>query len=225
MTPPSDASPPHAPIRLVVVGAGGHGREVLDVVEAVVALDPSHLELLGVVDDDPGPHPLLERRGIPVLGPLEALHELDAAYALGIGDPILRRALDEQLTAQGLHAASLVHPTASVGSDTRLGPGLLLAAGARITTDVQTGRHVHVNVNASISHDCVLGDHVILNPGAVVTGSVTIGDGVMVGAGAVVRHGTTIGEDAVVGAGAVVVHDVAPRATVVGVPARPLPEP
>jgi len=213
------------PVRLVVVGAGGHGREVLDVAEAVERLDPGALDLLGVVDDDPGPHPLLDRRAIRVLGPIEALDGLDAAYALGIGDPILRKALDEQLTEHGLAAASLVHPTASVGSDARLGPGLLLAAGARITTNVQAGRHLHVNVNASISHDCVLGDHVILNPGAVVTGSVTIGSGVMVGAGAVVRNGATIGEDAVIGAGAVVVSDVAPRATVVGVPARPLPDP
>ena len=214
-----------APIRLVVVGAGGHGREVLDVAQAVAALEPGELELLGVVDDDPGPHPLLDRRGIRVLGPLEVLPGLGAAYALGIGNPILRRALDEQLTAQGLAAASLVHPAASVGSDARLGPGLLLAAGARVTTNVEAGRHLHVNINASISHDCVLGDHVILNPGAVVTGSVTIGDGVMVGAGAVVRNGAHVGADAVIGAGAVVVADVAPRSTVAGVPARPLPEP
>jgi sugar O-acyltransferase (sialic acid O-acetyltransferase NeuD family) len=211
------------PIRIVVVGAGGHGREVCDVVE-LLAAEGTH-QLVGVVDDDPGPHHLLLQRGIPHLGPVDVIAELPGpiGWALGVGDPAARRALDERVRALGLEAASLVHPAASVGSAGSHAPGLLLAAGARLTSNVTTGRHVHLNVNATASHDCVLGDHVILNPGAHVTGGVTLGDGVMVGAGAVVRQGTTVGAGAVIGAGAVVVDDVAPGATVVGVPARPLP--
>jgi sugar O-acyltransferase (sialic acid O-acetyltransferase NeuD family) len=210
------------PIRIVVVGAGGHGREVCDLVELLAAAG-TH-QLVGVVDDDPGPHHLLLQRGVPHLGPVDVITELPGpvGWALGVGDPDTRRALDQRLTALGVQPASLVHPAASVGSAGHLGPGLLLAAGARLTTNVTTGRHVHLNVNATVSHDCVLGDHVILNPGAHVTGGVTLGDGVMVGAGAVVRQGTTVGVGAVIGAGAVVVDDVDPGTTVVGVPARPL---
>lgn len=211
------------PVRVVVVGAGGHGREVADVVQALEAVG-TH-QLLGVVDDAVGAHPLLQRRGVPLLGPvasLAGLVELQAGYALGVGSPEARRTLDREATALGCEPISLVHPLASIGSDAHLGPGLLLAAGARLTTDVATGRHVHLNVNASVSHDCELGDHVILNPGAIVTGGVTLGDGVMVGAGAVVRQGTTVGEGAVIGAGAVVVDDVEAGTTVVGVPARPM---
>jgi sugar O-acyltransferase (sialic acid O-acetyltransferase NeuD family) len=209
---------------LVVVGAGGHGREVLDVVEAVLELDPQRFRLLGVLDDHEGPHPLLARRGITWLGPVEALADLDAAYALGVGDGAARASLDGAAAAWGREPATLVHPSATTGSACSLGPGLLLAAGARITTNVTVGRHVHINVNASVSHDCVLGDHVTINPGAVVTGTVTIGDGATVGAGATVRQGTVIGAGAVVGAGAAVVADVERGQTVAGVPARPLPQ-
>lgn len=211
-----------APEPLVVVGAGGHGRELLDVVEAVLVAEPGRWDLRGVVDDDPGPLPLLQRRGIAHLGPVAALAEHDVAYALGVGDGAQRRALDERITEWGRTPATLVHPAASVGSDVHLGPGTLLAAGARLTTNVRTGRHVHLNVNATASHDCRLGDHVTCNPGAVLAGAVTVGDASTIGAGAVVRQGTTIGAGATVGAGAAVVADVDPGTTVVGVPARPL---
>lgn len=207
---------------LVIVGAGGHGREVLDVAEAVLAAHPGSFDLLGVADDGDGPFPLLDQRGVAHLGPVEALRDLDAAYALGVGDGGRRSALDATLTAWGRQPCSLVHPLASVGTDVTLGPGAMLAAGARVTTHVVTGRHVHLNVNASLSHDCTAGDHVTLNPGAVVAGTVQLGAGCTIGAGAVVRQGLSIGAGATVGAGAAVVADVAPGTTVVGVPARPL---
>ena len=59
----------------------------------------------------------------------------------------------------------LIHPAATVASDNRIGDGVLLAAGARVTTNVTLGRHVHLNVNAVVSHDCVVGDYTTLSPG------------------------------------------------------------
>ena len=114
----------------------------------------------------------------------------------------------------------LVHPQATVASDNRLGPGTVMAAGARVTTNVTTGRHTHLNVNAVVSHDSVLGDHVTLSPGVLVNGSVRIDDRAFLGTGAIVLPGRHIGADAVIGAGAVVTDDVAPGRTVMGVPAR-----
>jgi sugar O-acyltransferase (sialic acid O-acetyltransferase NeuD family) len=212
-------TPPPRP--LVIVGAGGHGREALDVVEAINAAEP-RFEVLGFAADGADAE-LLARRGVPLLGPPVVLADLDADHVIGVGDGAVRRRLDEQLTGWGTEAAVLVHPLASIGSDVRLGPGVVVAAGARVTTNVTLGRHTHLNVNAVVSHDAVVGDHVTLSPGVLVNGNARLGDGAFLGTGAVVLPGRTVGAGAIVGAGGVVVDDVAPGATVVGVPARPVP--
>lgn len=210
---------------LVVVGAGGHGREILDAVRAacvVSGVAPS----LHVVDDDPARADLVRRDGVPFLGPLSALEKSPLGegwrYVLGIGGERARATLDRRCTDLGLQPAAVVHPAASIGTANELGPGVVLFAGARVTVNVRLGRHTHLNVNASVSHDCVVGDHTTVSPGAVVAGTCRVGDRVLIGAGATVLQGRTIGDDARVGAGAVVVDDVPPGVTVVGVPARPL---
>jgi serine acetyltransferase len=58
-----------------------------------------------------------------------------------------------------------------------------------------------------------------------VSGGVTGGHRVLVGSGAVVREGVRLGDEVRIGAGAAVVGDVAAGLTVVGVPARPRPQP
>lgn len=205
---------------LVIIGAGGHGRETLDVVEAVNALEPSY-DFLGFLADEADGE-LVGRRGARVLGPPGWLEANDAAFVIGIGSPAARQRLDEAARASGREAVVLVHPLASLGSDLRLSPGVILAAGARVTTNVTLGRHTHLNVNAVVSHDCVVGDYVTLSPGVLVNGNVRLGDGVFLGTGAIVLPGVQVGDGAVIGAGAVVTGDVGAGETVVGVPARPI---
>lgn len=204
---------------LVIVGGGGHGRETLDIVEAINAVKPTW-EFAGFVDDGKIIADRLERRKASLLGTTEILADTDPHYVIGIGSPALRAKLDEQLTAWGRTAATLIHPAATVASDNRISDGVLLAAGARVTTNVTLGRHVHLNVNAVVSHDCVVGDYTTLSPGALVNGDVRLAEGVFLGTGAIITPGITIGDHAVIGAGAVVVRDVPPGVTVRGVPAR-----
>lgn len=202
-------------MRVLVVGASGHGREVLDVVLAA-----GH-EVLGVVDDgDPDRGPL-DRRGIPLLGGTDVLgDQADAVVVLGLGDGVVRRTVATRLP-HARWVPALVHPAATCGSDVALGEGTVLAAGARLTTHIVVGPHGYVGPNATIGHDAVLGAFVTVLPGATVSGNVHIGDAATIGTGANVRQGVRIGEGAVVGAGAVVVRDVDPGTTVIGVPAHP----
>jgi sugar O-acyltransferase (sialic acid O-acetyltransferase NeuD family) len=203
---------------LVIIGAGGHGRETLDIVEACNAVNATY-EFLGFCADEYDPA-LIERRKVDVIGELDVLANTDAGYVIGIGTSETRRDIDAQVSEFGREAVVLAHPSSSLGSDLRFAPGVILAAGARVTTNVTLGRHTHLNVNAVVSHDCEIGDYVTLSPGVLVNGAVTLGEGVFLGTGAIVLPGRTVGAWARIGAGAVVTEDVAPGQTVVGVPAR-----
>lgn len=209
--------------QLVIVGAGGHGRETLDIVEALVA-GGAPWRVLGFVDDARAAAGGTVR-GLPVLGGTDWLlapERADVRYVLGVGNAAAKGQLAARLHAAGRRAATLLHPSASLTPHVRLGEGTVIAARAVLTSDVTLGRHVFVNVAASVSHDCVVGDHCHLAPGSHLAGNVRIGDGCEIGMGAVVIQGITVGPGAIVGAGAVVVRPVAGDTTVAGVPARPL---
>ena len=210
---------------LVIVGAGGFGRETADVVEAVnQTAGPSPWRLLGLVDDalTPANARRLEARGLSHLGTIEDLlaSDLRPRYVVGIGSPGVRRRVADRLDAAGFSAAVVVHPHATVGSEVSIGEGTVICAGARVTTNIRLGRHVHLNPNVTVGHDTDIGDFVSLNPACSVSGECTVGPEVLVGVGAVVLNQITVGAGAVVGAAACVVRDVEQGATVKGVPAR-----
>lgn len=210
---------------LIIIGAGGFGRETADVVDAINAAEETPVWALeGVVDDAPSPLNLarLEARGIPFLGTTATFMcaEQRPRYVIGIGSPLVRKSIAERFDAAGYRAATLVHPQASVGSECALGEGTVVLAGARVTTNIHLGRHVHLNPNTTIGHDTVLEDFVSLNPSASVSGDCLIGSGTLVGVGATVLNQIEVGSKAVIGAGACVVKNVAPNSTVKGVPAK-----
>jgi sugar O-acyltransferase (sialic acid O-acetyltransferase NeuD family) len=184
-------------------------------------------QLLGVVDD--GVTDLnrdrLAARGVPFLGTtVDFLSTSDGSvsYVVGIGSPAVRRRVAARFDEAGLAAATLVHPSATCGAVSVLGPGTVVCAGVTISTNVRLGRHVHVNPNATIGHDTVVEDYVSLNPLAGISGDCVIESDVLIGVGGIVLNGLRVGQGATLGGAACAVRDVAPGTTVVGVPARPL---
>lgn len=210
--------------RIVVVGAAGFGREILNVLDALRAAG-RQLDVLGVIDDAPSPINLerLDNRGVRYLGTIEqfgtqGLRGID--YLLGIGNPAIRARVVARIEAAGAMPFTANHPSATIGARTSLADGVVICAGVAVSTNVQLGRHVHLNPNATIGHDADLRDYVSVNPAAVISGEVTIGRSTLVGAGAIVLQGLTVGEGVVIGAGAVVTKDVPDGVVVTGIPGR-----
>jgi sugar O-acyltransferase (sialic acid O-acetyltransferase NeuD family) len=211
---------------LVIVGAGGMGRCVADLVDAINRghADDEPIRLVGVVDDghpDPG---LWRDRGIDLLGPVAALASMDPAveFVLAIASPRAKQGLDQLLRQGGRRSPVLVHPNVHRGFDVQLGPGSVVCSHVSMENHIRVGRHVHINQNSAVGHDAVISDHVTLSPLSAVSGAVLLEEAAFVGTGASITQGLTIGRGATVGAGAAVIRDVAPRSTVVGVPARPV---
>lgn len=204
---------------LVLVGAGGHGRET-----ALAFLeDHPAREFLGFLDDHAtGQTP----EGWPVLGRADTwTRHRDGRFIVAINAPRDRRAMVDAMRVLGRPEwATLVHGAMAVHASCRVGAGSMILGGGRLTVSISIGEHVIVNRGVHIGHDTRIGSFCSLNPGAIVAGRVTIGDGVEIGSGATVRQGVTIGHGATVGMGAVVVKDVAADAVVVGNPARTLRE-
>jgi sugar O-acyltransferase (sialic acid O-acetyltransferase NeuD family) len=205
-----------------IVGAGGFGRECLDVLEAMNRVDGADpIVFLGFLDDGDGPEAnILSRRGASIVGPAAPPPPNPAGFVIGIGDPVVRQRIDAVFVAAGHVPITLIHPTVITGSDIEIGEGSVVCAGVSMTTNIRLGRHVHVNPLVPIGHDSRLMDFVSVNPGANIAGAVTIGRGALIGSGATILQGRTIGDGSLVGAGAVVTRDVPIAVTVIGVPAR-----
>ncbi len=210
-------------IPLVIYGSGGHAREVLALVQSI-NLVAVRFDVLGFVDDDPSKRGSI-LKGFAVVGLEEAVTwNAELEVVIAIGHTPTRFRIAQRLAELGIVSPTLVHPSASLGTDVILSTGSQVAAGVAITTDVRIGKHVILNQACTIAHDAILDDFVTLGPGVRVSGHVHVGEGSDVGTGTCIIQGIRIGEWSIVGASAAVVRDVAPNVTAVGVPAHVIKE-
>ena len=204
--------------RILLLGAGGHGKAIADLL-----LAGGSYVIAGFVDAVPKASQIL---GLPVLGDESQLAALAGqgvtlAHA-AVGDNAQRLAAAGRLRVAGFGLPSLLHPAALIGHGAMIADGAAILARAVIGPEAEIGALALINTGAIVEHDCVVAEAAHIGPGAVLAGGVRIGAGALIGAGAVLRPGVSIGAGAVIAAGAAVVEDIAPGARVAGVPARPI---
>jgi UDP-perosamine 4-acetyltransferase len=203
---------------VIIAGAGGHGKVVLDILRAARRYRP-----VGFIDANPS---LTDSYigGLPILGSANALPMLRRQKIrraiVAIGDNRTRLQYMGILREHGFDLVNAVHPTAHVSRSARLGRNVVVAPQAAVVAEAALGDGVIVNTGAVVDHECELAEGVHVCPKAALAGRVRAGPGAFIGIGAQVIQCRAVGRFAVIGAGAAVIEDVPDFATAVGVPAR-----
>ena len=206
------------PDSLLIWGASGHGKVVLDVARAT-----GMFRRIVFVDDDS-----VKARsgycGCEVISGAAGLREYveDYLFVIAVGENHARAYCFQRALDSGLTPAVIVHPSAIISPSAAVGRGTVVMPGAVVNAEARLGENCIVNTGAIVEHDCSIGDSVHISPRAVLGGAAAVGNLAHVGIGAVVLPGASVGERAVVGAGAVVLKEAPARCTVIGVPARAL---
>jgi sugar O-acyltransferase (sialic acid O-acetyltransferase NeuD family) len=205
---------------MVIVGAKGLAQELLEVAyqlkitENLVFFDNVSNDLPDMLF---GQFPILRNEQDVVA----YFKSTDNQFALGLGNPLLRKEMCKKFEAFGGELTSLISPYSNIGSfGVKLGKGATILANATITNSATCGIGLLMYPNALVTHDCVLGDFAELSPGATLLGHCKIGDNVHIGANATILPKTLINNNAIVGAGSVVTKDVKENQIVKGVPAK-----
>ncbi len=191
---------------VIVIGAGGHGRVVSDIIKQ------SGDKVLGFLDD-------ADIKKLPMLGKIrDCVKYKDKYVIIAIGNNEIRRKIAEQYSMLNYYTA--IHPSAVISPDVKIGEGSCVMPLAVINNAATIGKHSIINTHATIEHDCAIGDFVHISPSATLCGTVCVDNNTQIGAGAVVKNNVCVCDNVVVGAGGAVVRDIVEPGIYVGVPAK-----
>lgn len=204
--------------QLVIIGAGGMGRTVYDIARECVGYG-SEFTIKGFVDDN-----LLALDGFdnypPVLGKIaEYQPEEDDVFTFSIGGDA-RRLCIENLVGRGARFINLIHSSARIGSNVKLGEGNIIAAFSSLGADCRIGNYNMIQSYTVIGHDAEIGDFNRIDTHVTCVGGIKIKNETTVHTGAVINHKVTLCDRAKVGACSFVIRSVREGVTVLGVPAK-----
>jgi sugar O-acyltransferase (sialic acid O-acetyltransferase NeuD family) len=196
--------------RLIIVGAGGHGKVIAD-----NALKNGYTDICFVDDKSIG-----DCMGFPIVGGCADLNKLNNGktdFIIGIGNSAIRKKIAEEYD---INWVTLIHPSAQIAVNVSIGRGTVVMAGAVVNVCATVGEQCIINTCAVVEHDNVIEDYVHISPNVALGGTVFVGKSTHIGIGASVCNNINICGDCMIGAGAVVSKNIVESGTYIGVPAR-----
>ena len=204
---------------IVIIGAGGVGRETSLIIQKINELEPTW-NLIGFIDDNVNNWGKVIN-GYSVIGGIDSLEVLpsDTYIIIAIANYEIKRKIVNRINDK-FKFATIIHPRVWIHDYINVGEGTIIYEGVILTTNIEIGNHVIISPKCGVGHDSVIKDYVSLLWNVNVSGNDIIEEGVMMGSGSTIIQGKKIGKASIVGAGAVVIEDVDIYSTVVGVPAK-----
>jgi len=195
---------------LVLVGAGGHARSCIDVIE-----QNGKFRIFGLLDKNVKPGEKI--LGYPVVGDDEMLEVVRASCGMAIvtvgqiKNSLDRVALYQKIRGVKFVLPTIVSPSATVSKNSTVGAGTMVMHNAQVSVGCMIGDNCIVNNRALIDHDSIVGDHCHISTGAILNGNVEVGERCFIGSGAIIHQNVVIGDNCIIGAGVVVQGDVKPE--------------
>lgn len=204
---------------LIIIAAGGCGREVLQWAKDINKLSP-RWNIIGFLDDNPN---ALEGKEctISIISKVDD-YQPDASdeFVCCIGNSEVRKLVIEKMKAKGASFVNIIHPNAVIADSCKLGNGVIIYPFALVSDNAVIGDGCIINMYSSIAHDSVLGEYCTISAHCDVTGMCRLGDRVFMGTTSQVVPGTKVGDDAYICAGSTVMTRVRPGVKMLGNPAR-----
>lgn len=205
---------------IVIIGAGGFGREVAWLIEDINNVK-EEWNIIGYVDDNVSAKEE-NLNGYELVGDIDWLMDQSYYVVSAIGNPIVNKKIVDKLATSRNKYATLIHPSVICSNTSSIGEGSIICAGNIITVNASIGKHVIINLDSTIGHDAIINDYTVILPSVNISGHVNLERGVSVGTGSAIIQGLTIGKNSIIGAGSVVVKDIPANCTAVGAPAKPI---
>ena len=193
--------------KILLIGAGGHTRSCIDVLE-----EENQFEIAGLIEKSESISN--ESLGYPVIGTDDDLKVLRQQYknaliTVGqIKSPKIRIKLYKLLKELDFTLPVIVSPHAYVSKHAQIGEGSIIMHGVIINANAKIGNNCIINNRALIEHDAVIGDHCHIATGAIINGGVSVGNETFIGSGTVTKQAISIGKNCVIGAGVVLKNDI-----------------
>lgn len=204
---------------MIIIGAKGHAKEILDLFE-----NQNRIENLFFFDDYSKDLPKIlfdKFKIIKTENEVKEIFKQDNKFALGLGGVLNRKILFEKFIKLGGNPFSVISNNTTIGSyNVFLGKGLNIMHNVSVFNDVTIGNGTLLNSFVSVHHDCEIGQFCEISPGARILGRVKIGKYTSIGSNAVILPDVVVGNNVTIGAGAVVTKNTDDNATYVGIPAK-----